>query len=111
MTTRTIIQAGQQHTKDPSEITRWTFDWSERLGPAGILEDAGTFTVAAVTPREAPVSLVIDAATVSDGAQGVSFRVSGGRRGTTYTVAHRVVTREAPAQTLERSFSFLVEDL
>jgi hypothetical protein len=104
------IAPGGQISKDPSDQRVLRFDWDGFLAVGAELDDAGVFTVTAVSPRESPATLEVDQDSIEAGNRSVIFRLVGGRRGTLYNVAHAVATNETPAQRLERSFFVMVED-
>lgn len=100
------IRAGELVVKDPNEVAVYSADWGTETLAAGVeLEDEGTFIIA---PNDGDLS--IDEEAIEDGNRSVLFRVSGGRKGRRYRIAHRVVTNETPAQTKEQSFYLLVAD-
>lgn len=105
------MQPGDQVSKDPADKRVRTFDWSAYLAVGAELADAGTLTITAVRPVEDPPTLVADNVALIAGNRSVTFRLTGGRRGTLYNVAHKIVSSESPAQEVERSFFVLVEDL
>ena len=107
----TTVSDGEQILKDPSDESVHAFTWDVPLAVGVELADEGAFTVTAVEPREASPTLTISEESLSGDGRSVRFKLSGGRRGTLYSVAHAIDTDETPSQHLERSFFVLVEDL
>lgn len=98
------IAAGQYTSKLRAEAPVFVADWDQQALAAGVtLADAGVFVV-----QPADGTLAIDAVALQAGSRTVQFRVSGGRVGRRYKIAHRVTTADDPAQTLQQSFFLLV---
>jgi len=107
-----VIQPGDQVTKDPTDKAVWAFDWDSHIHADAELAATGTFTVTCVSaPREASPTLAVANVSFITGNRKVQFRLTGGRAGTLYKVAHHIVTNETPANERERSFFVQVSDL
>ncbi len=99
------LQQDGLKSKDPSSTRSGQFDWSDWFSDA--IAAIATPTVTASGPDSA---LVISGMQLS-GTRKVNYQLAGGTLGARYTITCRIVTNETPAQTDERSFVVLIEQL
>ena len=101
------LHPGAVVIKDPNAEIVYTWDWSDWLvGAATIASD--TFIVSTFTGDATP--LVSDNESIVAGATSSLHRLTGGTVGKTYTVTHRIVTNETPAQTEDKSIKVSIRE-
>lgn len=72
--------------KQPAEIRRYTFNYSAWLGSGELI------TACTITPDDDDIEVVDDSIDIDEGAQKISFLVSGGEDGAQYVLTVRVTT-------------------
>jgi hypothetical protein len=102
------IQPGQLIVKDPSDEKVVAFDWITNNVQSGATITASTFTVTAVKPSKTDTALILDSANLGGNGR---VRMKGGTLGQIYEIANKIVTNESPAQTKEKSFRVLIQNL
>lgn len=104
-----------QVSKDPSDVKVYTLDWDAKNLAATVTITNQTITIAAVWPSTTDTSLTASTTGtglgILAGSRKVGVKLSGGTLGQLYEVTNQIVTSETPAQTKERSFRVLVENL
>jgi hypothetical protein len=104
MSTLTMNDGGLT-TQDPHDVMVYEMDWSENLETdVNILTSAWTITV-----EKGTAGLTADNSKRSG--QITQIRLGSGVLGSLYKATNQIVTNETPAQTKERSFLILIEDL
>lgn len=97
--------------QDPNDKKVYFFDWdAENLG-VGVTIIQSSFTISALTPSTTDALLSKDQETLVTGNRITQVRLFGGTRGQVYEIANQIITSESPAQTKERSFRLLIQDL
>jgi hypothetical protein len=97
----TTIPGGGLYIKDPESERLITFDWSNDFD-AGVEFADSDFVVSGPD-----ANLTTDNATTTG--LTASVRLLGGTPGKVYTLTHRVVTNESPAQTDDESVRVLIQ--
>lgn len=105
------VRAGGLVTKDPSDIKVYVVDWDSENLAAGVTISTSTWTITAISPSTTDAILTKDSESILTGSRKTQVRLSAGTVGQSYEIANRIVTSEAPAQTKERSFRVLVQNL
>jgi hypothetical protein len=109
------VSDGALVTKDPSDVKVYTFDWDAENLAAAVTISSQTVTVTAIAPSTTDASLVASTTGTNLGivssSRKVAVKLSGGTLGQLYEVTNQIVTSETPAQTKERSFRVLIENL
>src|SRR5215207_1635796 len=120
-----VIRSGALVIKDPADSKVYIFDWDgDNLAP-GVSIPTSTFTVTAVSPSTTDTALTRDSEgrltaaeataalgrTVNIDNRATRLRLTAGTLGQIYEIANRIVTSETPAQTKERSFRVLIQNL
>ena len=106
-----VISPGDLVTKDPADIKVYQFDWDTENLPATVTISTSTFTITAISPSLTDTVLTKDQESILSGNRKTQLRLSVGTVGQVYEIANKIVTSETPAQTKERSFRVLVENL
>ncbi len=109
MSTVTIVP-GSLVTKDPAESKVYEFDWDTSSLATSVTIVTSTFTITALKPAN-DTALTKDTPTIMAGSRTTQIRLIGGTLGARYEIANTIVTNETPAQTKERSFQLLIEQL
>ncbi len=109
MSTVTIVP-GALIAKDPNDIKVYEFDWDTSSLAALVTIVTNTFTITAIKPS-GDTALTMDNPTILAGSRTTQIRLKGGTLGARYEIANTIVTNESPAQTKERSFQLLIEQL
>lgn len=105
------VRNGQTVRQDPEDKRVYWLDWDEdNLGEEVELTGAGTITIEPDGDATSPV-LAHDSLALRDDHRSVNVRIYGGSLGARYRVSHKITTNESPAQTKEKSFFVVVEDL
>lgn len=89
----------QTFRKDPDEILKYGFDWSDWLD-SGVTISTSTWTV--------PDGLTSESGGEETGVDSTTVLISGGTDGSSYTVTNTIETSDG--QTGERSFIILVTE-
>jgi hypothetical protein len=106
-----VIQDGDQVTKDPADIKVYKFDWDTNNLAATVTIGTSTWTITPIYPSTTDAVLTKDQESILAGLRTTQVRLSAGTLGQIYEIANKVVTSETPAQTKERSFRVLIENL
>lgn len=101
------IDEGQTTTKDPNDISVYTFNWDALLA-TGAAISTSSWTLTAVNPTTATL-ITKDQETIPT-TRTTKVRISGGTVGALYKVDNQVLTNESPAQTKNRCFYLQIED-
>ena len=105
------IANGDQVSKDPADIKTYVFDWDTSNLAAAVTISTSTWTITAIAPSQTDAILTKDSESILAGTRKTQVRLSAGTLGQLYEIANKIVTNETPAQTKERSFRVLVENL
>lgn len=106
----TIVNGGQV-TKDPSDIKVYIVDWdTNNLAPT-VTISTSTWTITAISPSTSDAALTKDSENILSGNRKTQVRLTAGTLGQLYEIANKIVTNETPAQTKERSFRVLIQQL
>jgi hypothetical protein len=109
----TIVSPGGLARQDTNDKRVYQFDWDAENLPSGVHIATSTFTVTVRRPSGA-TTLSKDNEGIVGGAgvgRKTTLRLYGGQLDGLYEVANKIVTDESPAQTKERSFLVLVQNL
>ena len=120
-----VIRSGALVTKDPSDSKVYVFDWDGSNLAPGVSISTSTFTVTAISPSTVDTALTKDSEarltaeeasaalqrTVAIDNRATRLRLTAGTLNQSYEIANRIVTSETPAQTKERSFKVLIQNL
>ncbi len=104
------VPDGALVTKDPSDVSVYVFDWDVTHLDEAVTISSSEFTITALRPS-GNAALTKDQESILSGNRKTRLRLSGGTKGAKYRIDNKIVTSETPAQTKERSFLLLVEDL
>jgi len=105
------LSEGGLVVKDPADVKLFTADWGAQNLADAVTVSTSTWTITAISPATADTALTQDQASILTGGRKTSIRLSAGTLGQLYEVANKIVTSETPAQTKERSFRVLVQNL
>lgn len=105
------IKAGEMVLKDPADIKVYQVDWDASNLAASVTIVTSTWTITPIRPSASDAALTKDNESILAGSRKTQVRLSAGTVGQTYDIANKIVTNESPAQTKERSFRVLVENL
>jgi hypothetical protein len=106
-----IIENGDLVPKDPADIKVYVFDWDTSNLAATVTISTSTWTITPISPSITDAVLTKDQESILAGSRKTQVRLTAGTLGQIYEIANKVVTTETPAQTKERSFRVLVENL
>ncbi len=105
------IQTGAVVLKDPSDVKVYKVDWdSSNLAP-GVTITNSSWTITAIKPSTTDTVLTKDNEAILSGDRTTQVRLAAGTLNQVYEVANKVTTNESPAQTKERSFRVLIQNL
>lgn len=104
------IYDGGTASKDPADILVYQFDWDTLHLAAAVTITTSTWTITAVAPV-GDTTLTKDQESILAGNRKTQVRLTAGLLGGEYQVANKIVTNESPAQTIERSFRVVIENL
>lgn len=105
------IQNGDQATKDPSDIKVYIVDWDTANLGATVTISTSTWTITPISPSQSDANLTKDNESLLAGNRKTQVRLTAGTLGQLYEIANKIVTNETPAQTKERSFRVLIQQL
>lgn len=105
------IRPGDLIAKDPADIKVYVVDWDTQNLPASATISTSTWTITAIGPSVIDTALTKDSETILAGSRKTQMRLLGGTLGQIYEIANKIVTNETPAQTKERSFRVLIQNL
>lgn len=105
------IQVGALVQKDPSDIKVYKVDWDTSNLGVGVTISTSTWTITAIKPSIIDTALTKDSESILAGSRTTQVRLAAGTLGQTYEIANKIVTNESPAQTKERSFRVLIQNL
>lgn len=102
------VSDGALATKDPNDISVYTFDWDAEHLATSITITTSTFAITAIRPS-GDTALTKDQESILGGNRKTQLRLTAGTEGAIYRIDNKIVTNETPAQTKERSFFVKVE--
>lgn len=106
-----IITNGDLVTKDPADIKVYQVDWDTNNLAATVTINTSTWTITPISPSTTDAVLTKDSESVLAGSRKTQVRLLAGTVNQVYEIANKIVTSETPAQTKERSFRVLVQNL
>lgn len=105
------LRTGALVIKDPADIKTYVVDWDTENLAEAVTISTSTWTVTPISPSIVDAALTKDSEIKLTGDRKTQIRLTGGTLGQTYEVANKIVTSETPAQTKERSFRVLIQNL
>jgi hypothetical protein len=105
------IASGQLLTLDPSDKRVLVYDWDQQGLPGVVTISTSTWTITAIHQNGA-TALTKDQESIVSGSRKTQVRLlaTTATAGDRYRVSNAIVTSESPAQTIEQSFTVLVQD-
>lgn len=104
------IDDGELVRQDPNDIRVYKVDWDARNLAAAVSISTSSFTITVVSGLNT-TPLTKDQESILAGNRKTQLRLQGGTVGTTYQIDNQILTNESPAQTKNRKFLLLIEDL
>lgn len=105
----TTVKDGATITKDPSDISVYTFDWDAEHLATGVSISTSTWTLTGVSGDTTNTPMTKDQPSIVTGNRKTQIRLSAGAAGSVWKLDNAIVTDESPAQTKERSIRIRVE--
>lgn len=103
------IDDGGLLTKDPADISVYTFDWDTDHLAVGVTITTSSFTIAGLSGDITTTPITKDQESILASNRSTKLRLTAGALGSLWRVDNKIVTNESPAQTKERSFFVRVE--
>jgi hypothetical protein len=105
------LRPGALVVKDPADIKVYVVDWDTENLADSVTISTSTWTITPISPSTSDSALTKDQESKLAGDRKTQVRLTAGTLGQTYEIANRIVTSETPAQTKERSFRVLIQNL
>lgn len=105
----TTVKDGATITKDPSDISVYTFDWDAEHLAEGVSISTSTWTLTGVSGDTTTTPMTKDQASILSGNRKTQIRLSAGAAGSVWKLDNAITTDESPSQQKERSVRIRVE--
>jgi len=105
----TTVKDGSTITKDPSDISVYTFDWDAEHLATGVSISTSTWTLTGVSGDVTTTPMTKDQPSIVTGNRKTQIRLSAGAAGSVWKLDNAIVTDESPSQQKERSIRIRVE--